>query len=201
MSKALVQSAEASLLSATVARPSGWRRIVSNPRARCVSALRYAHLAGRTTLDRSVRAVHVHALQEQDQVDVKHNTKMHVEETNIAKDVELPVLSPQLTLTCLLACGAALIIPTSPALAQSFGTSQYNPATDWVAIERWLIATTPALGYLYYKNVVLKREPDKIFMRDQVYTMLSIYSIGIILIALIWWRPEYYSRTGTTGIF
>eukprot|EP00959_Pyramimonas_sp_CCMP1952_P454122 9469399-Pyramimonas_sp.AAC.1 len=81
-------------------------------------------------------------------MDEVYDTIQHVDQSNIAQDIQLPMLSPQLTLACLLAFGASLMIPASP-----------------------------------------------------VFTMLSLYSIGIIIIAVVWWRPEYISRTGTTGIF
>jgi len=91
--------------------------------------------------------------------------------------------------------GLGLLGSAAPAYADA-GIS----SADWLAIERWAIGVTPALAYLYFKNVVLKNEPDKIFMAPQVYTFLSVYSLALILVAFVWWRPEYYS-THSNGIF
>ena len=48
------------------------------------------------------------------QMDEVYDTIQHVDQSNIAQDIQLPMLSPQLTLACLLAFGASLMIPASP---------------------------------------------------------------------------------------
>jgi len=196
MSAGCFKRAEASLLSASVNRPSGRHNFVAIQNRRGLAALHPARFVRSTRSQvRPVPLIHARASERQREQPIQ---------TAVARpqqDAEMSNLTPQLTLTCLLAFGAILLLPASPALAHSFGASEYDAATDLVAIERWLIGTTPALGYLYFKNVVLKREPDKIFIKDQVYLALSLYSLGLIVVALVWWRPEYYSRTGTTGIF
>mmetsp|Transcript_39748 Transcript_39748/g.55193 ORF Transcript_39748/g.55193 Transcript_39748/m.55193 type:complete len:156 (-) Transcript_39748:92-559(-) len=78
---------------------------------------------------------------------------------------------------------AALFLAASPALASS--SANVNQIELY---EHYFISLTPAFGYLYFKNVLLKNEPDKIFISPQVYTFLSLYSCLLIAVACVFWK-------------